>query len=135
MASCNCPPPFSSMPPAGSSRSAPAAPSSKNCWPSASRRPAPNLNPTELRTMNVFRSAALGVVLALAALSLATHADEPQEPAADPNAAPARNPYLPPASLQGLSLYEYLLRMMDRPDTIRTRPGFAEAVDQTVDRL
>ncbi len=45
------------------------------------------------------------------------------------------NPYLAPAGLSALDLVDYLLDMLEKPRSIRRRPGFAEAVSEAADRL
>ncbi|MFO0868693.1 MAG: redoxin family protein [Pirellulales bacterium] len=64
----------------------------------------------------------------------------PAEPAAPANAPsgpqlPDVNPYAPRADLQPQELVEFLDKMLDKPRSIRNRPGFADAVVMAADRL
>jgi len=86
------------------------------------------------------QSAITPVGFALAAALLG--ADEPAaKPAAVPAAAvpaaedPAINPYSAKPGLSSEQLAAYLLKMLDKPKTIQSRPGFCEAVCEACDRL
>ncbi|MCI0357094.1 MAG: TlpA family protein disulfide reductase, partial [Planctomycetaceae bacterium] len=75
----------------------------------------------------------LGLALAVALLG----ADEPADAAAAVAAAddPAINPYSAKPGLSSEQLANYLLKMLDKPKTIQSRPGFCEAVCEACDRL
>lgn len=55
---------------------------------------------------------------------------------ADPNAAaPEDNPYKADAGLSVAELVDFLFDMHDKPNSIRTRPGFTEAICDAADRV
>lgn len=84
--------------------------------------------------------------LAAATVAAGLVADESRTPAADEKAAansasegtpeaPSDNPYLAPDDLSAEQLARFLERMQAKPDTIRARPGFTEAIVDATQRL
>lgn len=70
-------------------------------------------------------------LLLLLVLSPIVQSAEPPQPATDQ----ADNPYLAPADLSTEELVEFLDRMQQKPATIRSRPGFDEAILDAADRV
>ena len=58
-------------------------------------------------------------------------ADPPENVAAEDGS----NPYLAKPGLQSSELIAFIQKMLDRPQSIQTRPGFAEAIVEACDRV
>src|SRR5262245_51537558 len=69
-----------------------------------------------------------GLGLLLTAAAFSGRADDDPPPRND-------NPYLAPDDLSAEELARFLERMLSKPDTIRARPGFADAVVDATERL
>jgi thiol-disulfide isomerase/thioredoxin len=80
-------------------------------------------------------AASPGVSVVAAVIAALFAAEEPA--AAPPPVAddPAINPYRAKPGLSPADLVQYVLRMLDKPKTIQTRPGFTEAVADACDRV
>lgn len=75
-----------------------------------------------------------GAIAIAAATGLASWADDPPAGGEQDLAAPA-NPYLAPAEYDPEQLGDYFLKLLAKPESIRSRPGFDEAVLDAAQRL
>jgi thiol-disulfide isomerase/thioredoxin len=93
---------------------------------------APRALPAAGKQSNVppVHGAATPVAMLVAAALFA--ADPPEAAASDKAEA---NPYLAKPDLSSAQLVAYIQRMLDRPQAIQTRPGFAEAIVEAADRI
>ncbi|MFO0816321.1 MAG: redoxin family protein [Pirellulales bacterium] len=69
------------------------------------------------------------------AANAASNAQANGAPAAGGPKLPDVNPYAPRADLKPLELIDFMERMLDKPKSIRGRPGFSEAIVIAADRL
>jgi thiol-disulfide isomerase/thioredoxin len=72
------------------------------------------------------------MMLSLSSLLLGTLHFEPEAATETPAEA---NPYLPKSGLSATQLEAWLEKMLDKPKTIQSRPGFSDAVAEGCDRL
>jgi thiol-disulfide isomerase/thioredoxin len=139
-------PPAATQPAPGEPATEPAPPAVTEPAPPAVTEPAPPAATEPAAEPAPERGAMTPVGLALAAALLAAEEPGAAEPAAAEPAAEAAkpvdaaddtsiNPYSAKPGLSTEELANFVLKMLDKPQTIQGRPGFAEAVCEACDRI